>query len=363
MFKKVLLTFSLTALVVIISVVGFVGWFGGLLDTPAQQVDATDTQWQQLPYLENATPPRRGKILAVVTSTAEMGASGKSTGYELTELARAYYVFVANGFEVDIASPLGGTPPVVIDDDDMGAYDFAFLNDPAAQAKVSATIAVPDIDPQDYEAVYFVGGKGAMFDFPDNDSIQALIKNHYQANKVVGAVCHGPAALVNVMLDSGEPLLANKKVSGFSNEEELFLISKAREIFPFLLEDRLAAQGARVEIGPIYLEQVSHDGNLVTGQNPWSVWLVAETMIKQLGYAPRARPQTTEERSVAILLTYENSGYQRAKAQVSALSLAEGPSFSYMLVAVHALVAAMQWDLMKAFDLMSLVASADSQST
>ena len=102
------------------------------------------------------------QILAVVTSTDVMGASGKTTGYELTELARAYYVFEANGFEVDIASPLGGQPPVVIDGDDMKQFDFAFLNDPVAQNKVSHSIAVADVDPQDYEAVYFVGGKGAM---------------------------------------------------------------------------------------------------------------------------------------------------------------------------------------------------------
>lgn len=155
------------------------------------------------------------------------------------------------------------------------------MNDSAAQAKASATILVLDVDPQDYEAVYFVGGKGAMFDFPDNEAIQTLIKNHYSADKVVGAVCHGPAALVNVMLDGSEALLAHKEV---------------------------------------------------TGENSWSVWKVAESMIMQLGHTPRTRPPTAEERSMAILLTYETFGYQRAKAQVSAFSQVQGSALNYMLI-------------------------------
>ncbi|MEQ8803166.1 MAG: type 1 glutamine amidotransferase domain-containing protein, partial [Haliea sp.] len=98
-----------------------------------------------------------------MTSTGEMGESGKRTGYELTELSRAYYVFTANGFTVDIASPDGGQPPVVIDDDDMGEFDYAFLNDPVARSKVINSTAVASINPEEYAAVYFVGGKGAMW--------------------------------------------------------------------------------------------------------------------------------------------------------------------------------------------------------
>ena len=159
-------------------------------------------------------------------------------------MARAYYVFEANGFEVDIASPQGGNPPRVIDDEDMKEYDYAFLNDAVAQNKVQNSIPMAKVDPEQYQAVYFVGGKGAMFDFPDNPHIKSLIRKYYETGKVVGAVCHGPAALVNVTLSNGKPLLANKTISSFTSEEELFLIPDAREVFPFLLQEKLTEQGA-----------------------------------------------------------------------------------------------------------------------
>src|SRR5690606_7203536 len=110
-----------------------------------------------------------------------------STGYELTELSRAYYVFQANGFVVDIASPLGGKPPVVIDDDDMGVFDYAFLNDSIAQKKANNTIAMQAVNADEYAAIYFVGGKGAMYDFPQNKYIQSIVRDFYESGKVIGA--------------------------------------------------------------------------------------------------------------------------------------------------------------------------------
>lgn len=262
---------SFTSLIILLVSFGF--WFFSLLpiDEIKERLKTLETSSvDSLPYLSEDVIPNRGKILAVVTSSNTMGDSGKSTGYELTELSRAYYVFQANGFEVDIASPLGGKPPVVIDDDDMGEFDFAFLNDSIAQYKTAHTIAMNDVDVDAYQGVFFVGGKGAMFDFPDNMAIQSLVRNYHQSGKVIGAVCHGPAALVNVTLDNGRPLIENKKVSGFTNKEELLLIPEAKSIFPFLLQDKLAAQGAQFNEGAMYLEKISHDENLITGQNPWS---------------------------------------------------------------------------------------------
>ena len=253
------------------------------------------------------------KILAVVTSTETMGSSGKSTGYELTELSRTYYVLKANGFEVDVASPLGGKAPVVIDKDDMRIFDYAFLNDSEATRKANNTIALESVNAADYDGIFFVGGKGAMFDFPNNKTIQQIVKNYYQKGKVIGAVCHGPAALVNVTLDNGKPLLENKTVSSFTNKEELLLIPDAETIFPFLLQDKLTAQGAKFNEGTMYLNKVSHDKNLVTGQNPWSTWKFAETMVKQLGYTPKPREITPEENAVKILETYEKYGSKKAK--------------------------------------------------
>ena len=231
---------SIVSLVVLVICFGF--WFMSLIPEMDQTLETSMVK--DIPYLSEDIVPFRGKILAVVTSTDIMGDTDKSTGYELTELARAYYVFKANGFEVDIASPLGGKPPVVIDDDDMGVFDFAFLNDTEAQQKANNTRAIHEVNPEEYDAIFFAGGKGAMFDFPENKAIQAIVRDYYESNKVVGAVCHGPAALVNVTLNNGRPLLENKTVSGFTNAEELLLISDAKAIFPFLLQDKMIAQGA-----------------------------------------------------------------------------------------------------------------------
>ena len=230
--KYPILKWSLIGLTsLILLVFGFGLWFMSLIPKKEEGYDPTKTQPSELTYLTQDVPTNRGKVLAVVTSATTMGASGKSTGYELTELSRAYYVFQANGFDVDIASPKGGEPKVIIDDEDMGKFDFAFLNDTDAQNKAKNTIPVDKINPSDYKAVFFVGGKGAMFDFPENKAIQTIVRELYQSDRVVGAVCHGPAALVNVTLDNGQHLLQNKNVSGFTNDEELLLIPDAKTIF------------------------------------------------------------------------------------------------------------------------------------
>jgi len=365
MFKKyrilkwVLLVFT----GILISLFIFGWWFIGLLPTGENQSDITTAQVSDLPYVSKNVIPSRGKILAIVTSTNKMGTTDKNTGYELTELSRAYYVFQANGFEVDIASPLGGEPPVVIDDEDMGEYDYAFLNDSIAQYKATHTIPVKDIDPEMYEAVFFAGGKGAMFDFPENKSIQSIVKYLYQADKVVGAVCHGPAALVNVTLDSGRPLLENKQVSGFTNDEELLLIPDAATIFPFLLQDKLEEKGGEFNEGAMYLENISHDKKLVTGQNPWSTWILAETMIAELGYKPKYREITAEENAVHVLKVYDAEGSTKAKELIQQLSVAENKPLSRILIAKHGIIAAMQGKIGRFFSLTGLTSYAKSRST
>ncbi len=281
MFKKyrILKWVSIFIISLIVVVVSFGVWFMSLIPSRDDKIKATLVQ--DLSYLSGNVVPKRGKILAVVTSTGIMGNSNKSTGYELSELARAYYTFEANGFDVDIASPKGGKPPVIIDDEDMGAYDFAFLNDSIAQFKISHSIKIEDVIEKNYLGIFFAGGKGAMFDFPNNKTIQSILKKYDKSNKVIGAVCHGPAALVNVILENGQPFIKNKNVSGFTNKEELLLIAEAKSIFPFLLQDKMIEQGANFNEGSMYLEKVSHDMNLITGQNPWSTWKVAKSMIKQ----------------------------------------------------------------------------------
>jgi len=301
-----------------------------------------------LDYMQRAVPDKRGRILAVVSSTAHMDNGKKKAGYELTELSRAYYVFAANGFEVDVASPAGGLPPAMIDYDDMGETDYAFLNDRAAQAKVAASLKLADVDPQRYAAVYFVGGKGAMFDFPGNPEVQRIVRD-IAARGVVGAVCHGPAALMDVTGDDGKPLMAGRHMTAVSNVEEIFIRKDARRIFPFLLEDRIKQLGARYSAAPLFLDHTVVDGRIVTGQNPWSTWSTAEGMIRALGYTPLVRGETAEEASVRLLAAYYRDGYANARAEQAAL-----PRFDKMLLLMHALVAGMEWRLGDAFQLQRL---------
>lgn len=298
----------------------------------------------QLAFLAQPAPAR-GRVLVVVSSVADIG--GKQAGYELTELARAYYVFKANGFEVDIASPKGGKPLMRIDKDDMHTADYAFLNDPEAQAKRDNTLPLASVEAVGYRAVFFVGGKGAMGDFPHNPDIQRIVAA-VAADGVVGGVCHGPAALLDVTVD-GKPLVAGKRMTGFTNEEELFLIPDARERFGFLLEDKAKLQGGKFVAGPQYLANVVVDGRLVTGQNPWSTWGAAEAMVQAMGYQPVARERTPEEASVRALHAYHEGGLDAARKQ-----LANGPRFDKMLLLMHSVVAAMQWRIGDAINLQRL---------
>lgn len=300
-------------------------------------------------YLKHPVKEQRGRILAVVSSAARMPDGKKKAGYELTELSRAYYVFTVNGYQVDVASPAGGLPPEVRDD--MGDIDYAFLNDPAAQARVRQSLRLADVDPTRYAAIYFVGGKGAMLDFPGNPEVARLVKAIGQ-HGVVGAVCHGPAALLDVAGADGKPFVSGKRMTAITNEEELFIRADARTVFPFLLQDRALANGARFSSGPLFLDHSVIDGRLVTGQNPWATWSTAEGMIRALGHVPVARAVTDEERSVQLLGTYYRHGFARARAQQAA-----GGSFDKMLLLMHALVAGMQWRLGDAYQLQRLANS------
>lgn len=308
----------------------------------------TQASAASLPWLNNAATPQRGRILAVVSSAERDGAGMKRAGYELTELARAYYVFQANGYEVEIASPKGGKPPARIDLDDMGDADYAFLNDAAAQARLAASVPLARVDASRYAAVYVAGGKGAMLDLPDNPDM-ARIVGAIGARGVVGAVCHGPAALLGVTLADGKALLAGRRMTAFSNEEELFLDKDARTRFGFLLQERAVAQGAHFVAGPMYLDNTIVDGRLVTGQNAWSTWSVAEAMIVALGHRPVAREPTAQEISVRLLATFYRAGLGAARAEQAAL-----PRFDKMLVLMHSVVAAMQWRAADAVQLQRL---------
>ena len=357
--KKVVLV-GVGLLVLIVAVIGL----GASYMDWSDALDLSKTRTTDLPYLSQAQSPTRGKILAIVSSTATMqvptknGIKEKKAGFELTELARAYMVFTVNGYTVDVASPLGGNAVYVRDDDDMGAYDYAFLNDAAAMGKVEHTKKISEIKVNDYAAIYLVGGKGTMFDFRNNSQLQNLVAEAWEQGAIVAAVCHGPAGLLGVRLRDGQALLAHRSVTGFTNAEELFLIKRAPEVFGSLLEDDLKKAGATFVAGPQYLEQLVIDGKLITGQNPWSVWAMAEAVVKQLGQAPVAREITAEELAVKVLLAYRRHGRDAAYEALSALPAAERSRLDRNLIGMHILVSLMQKQWRQSRDLFLLLRQA-----
>lgn len=329
----------------IVVVAGFALWWSSV-DLSSEPVPDPKTTPAQLAYLSQTVAEDRGTILAVVTSTGRAG--DINTGYELTELARAYYVFKANGYDVQIASPKGGVVPVNIDEE-LTETDYAFLNDPEAQRLVRRTQKLVDVDHANFVAVYFVGGKGAMFDFAGNADAQSFAANIYDAGGVVGAVCHGPAALIGARLADGAMLLDGKAVAGFTNDEELFLIPEARSVFPFLLEDGLKADGARSSNAPKYLAHTVSDGRLVTGQNPWSTWSMAEAMVRALGHQPVARDPSPEELANDLLATYHANGLEAALSERNGKARRDKRH-----ILLHALIALIDGQLMRAYEIQRL---------
>lgn len=348
--------------VLLLSVALLAGWVLSWLDF-SEQTELPASQVQDIAYLQQiGEVPPRGRILAIVTSTATMtvptadGSKQKKAGFELTELARAYYVFMANGFAVDIASPIGGAAPYVQDDDDMGPYDYAFLNDPAAMAKVRQSLPLRAVDATAYQAVYLVGGKGTMFDFPNNAALQQLLAASWQQGAVIAAVCHGPAALLNVKLPSGDYLLQGRQLTAFTNEEELFLIPRAAQVFPGgLLQDQLQKRGARFQAGPRYLAQLVQDGRLLSGQNPWSVWPLADAVVQALGVTPKSRAVTPEEQTVDLLGVYQREGLAAAQQWLAKSAAERQPLPARNLLAIHAYLAFHQADIRHGVALLRLL--------
>jgi putative intracellular protease/amidase len=301
-----------------------------------------DAQRADLAWLPATTAAPRGRILAVVSSARELRDGKPGGGYELTELSRAHWVFEAAGYAVDIASPGGGEPHRVVDKDDLVAADYAYLNDPATRAAMAATLPLADIDAARYDAIWVVGGKGAMIDLYGNPELARIIATVYRDGGVIAAVCHGPAALLGVEIDPGRTLLAGRRVTGFSNSEELFLMEDPVARLGFMLQDALDAEGEFSE-GPMYLEHVVADGRVLTGQNPWSTWALAEATVRALGVEPAARPRSPEERAVDLLHVYERRGYKAARAAKPGLAPVDN-----RLVLMHGVVAAMRGEIGRA---------------
>jgi len=221
------------------------------------------------------------KVLMVVSSYGEDAGETKP-GYEFSEFSKAYLVFKKHGISVDIASPTGGK--VVADQFDKDKpFNQTVLADANVMAKLNNTLAIKSVDHSSYQGIYIVGGKGAMFDFPNDEHLQGVIANIYDNEGVVAAVCHGPAALVNVKLSNGNYLVSGKQVNGFTNQEEKMFGKKWLKQFDFLLEDKLIERGGEFQHAPFMLSHVSVDERLVTAQNPSSTTASAIAMVKAMG--------------------------------------------------------------------------------
>jgi putative intracellular protease/amidase len=219
------------------------------------------------------------RVLFVLTSHDTLGNTGKETGFYLSEVTHPYAVFENAGIEVEFVSPKGGKAPMIgIDLED--SINKAFLDDAAKVAKVENTLTPAQVDPTRYDAIFYAGGHGTMWDFHNNAQLDLIAATLYEAGGVVGAVCHGPAGLINLKLSNGAYLVAGKTVSSFTNEEETTV--GLSDVVPFLLEATLIERGATHTKAPNFQPHVVISDRLVTGQNPASAAGVGEGIVKLL---------------------------------------------------------------------------------
>ncbi len=223
------------------------------------------------------------KVLFVLTSHSELGNTGEKTGFWIEEFASPYYFLKDKGAEITIASPKGGQPPI---DPKSELPDFQtpatkrFNGDQETQTILANSTKLTSINANDYDAIFYPGGHGPLWDLAEDKNSIALIEAFYNQNKPVGAVCHAPAVFKNTKGANGESLVKGKKVTGFSNTEEEAVQLTA--IVPFLVEDMLIANGGTYSKGADWSPYVIEDGLLITGQNPASSELVAEKLLQQL---------------------------------------------------------------------------------
>lgn len=221
------------------------------------------------------------KILFVVTSCNVKGNTGLKTGFNLSEVTHPLEVLEEAGFEVEIASILGGEAPLDgLEDVVNDAVNAKYWANPAFKNTIVNTLKLENIDDSQYEAIFFAGGHGTMWDFADTASVQKITAKMYEEGKVISAVCHGPAALVNVKLSDGSYLVSGKKVAAFTNDEEEEV--QSTNVVPFLLETALVNHGALHQHSANWSNNVAVDGRLITGQNPQSAASVGKEIVKIL---------------------------------------------------------------------------------
>ncbi len=224
------------------------------------------------------------KILMVLTSHDELGDTGHKTGFWVEEFAAPYYAFIDAGAEVTLASVKGGQPPV---DPNSAAPDAAtdatkrFEQDSAAKTLMANTKPLAEVKADDFDAVFYPGGHGPLWDLVDNQDSISLIEQFLNSDKPVGAVCHASAVLLNAKNAAGKSVVFDKKVTGFSNSEEDAV--QLTNVVPLLVEDELIKQGGQYQKTDDWGELAIEDGLLITGQNPASSELAAKKLLTKLG--------------------------------------------------------------------------------
>lgn len=220
-----------------------------------------------------------GRVLFVVTSHSALGNTGQKTGYYLSEVAHPFQVLQEAGYAIDFVSPKGGKAPM-----DPKSYK---LDDPINKAfwetygkRLEETRASEQVDPSQYVAIFYAGGHGTMWDFPENEALARIAANIYERGGAIGAVCHGPSGLLPIRLSNGRPLVEGRRISSFTNEEEQAV--RLDKIMPFLLETRLKTLGAIHVSVKNFAAHVEVDDRIVTGQNPASAAGVGRALVEVL---------------------------------------------------------------------------------
>lgn len=222
-------------------------------------------------------------ILIVLTSHDTLGATGRKTGFWLEELAAPYYAFKDAGAHIVLASPAGGQPPLDPKSNEPAfqtELTHRFEDDADALAQLANTVRLDSVSQDDFDAVFYPGGHGPLWDLAEDSVSIALIESFVAAHKPVALVCHAPGVLRHVRQADGSPLVKGRQVTGFTNSEEAAV--ELSDVVPFLVEDELKAKGAAFTRGEDWASYVVVDGRLITGQNPGSSAAAADALLLQL---------------------------------------------------------------------------------
>ena len=254
---------------------------GAIGFTACSQTANTETENSTEIAEETAEEPL--KVLFVLTSHDELGDTGEKTGFWIEEFAAPYYTLLDNGVKITVASPKGGKAPIdprSKTDDSQTKSTKRFNNDESAQEIINNTIELDKVEAKNFDAVFYPGGHGPLWDLAESETSIALIESFNKQDKPMAFVCHAPGVLKNVEGTDGEPLVKGKKVTGFTNSEEEAV--QLTNVVPFLLEDMLKENGGLYSQKENWSVHVVEDGNLITGQNPASSELAAELLLEKL---------------------------------------------------------------------------------